>query len=233
LTIFAVQNDFLNSNMNWIKTISWLIRKEILLEWRQKYALGGIVLYVFSTIFIVHLSVLKVNVNVWNALYWIIVLFASVNAIVKSFIQENSNRQLYYYTLTHPTAIILSKIIYNTLLLLIINVLTFIVFRFVAGNPVVDTPRFLLAIGLGSIGFGITFTFIAAIAAKAANAATLMAILSFPVILPILATLIELSFSAIRLQDTSVIGHNIQTLFAIDAILLALCFVLFPYLWRD
>jgi heme exporter protein B len=219
--------------MNWIKTIGWLIQKEMRLEWRQKYALGGIILYVFSTIFIVHLSVLKVNVNVWNALYWIIVLFASINAIVKSFIQENSNRQLYYYTLTHPTAIILSKIIYNTLLLLIINVLTFFVFSLVAGNPVVDMPRFLIAIFLGSIGFGITFTFLSAIAAKAANAATLMAILSFPVILPILATLIELSFTAIRVQDTAVIGHSIQTLLAIDSILLALCFVLFPYLWRD
>ncbi|MEO0044042.1 MAG: hypothetical protein RL329_3490 [Bacteroidota bacterium] len=219
--------------MNWIKTISWLIQKEMRLEWRQKYALGGIILYVFSTIFIVHLSVLKVNVNVWNALYWIIVLFASINAIVKSFIQENSNRQLYYYTLTHPTAIILSKIIYNTLLLLIINVLTFFVFSLVAGNPVVDMPRFLIAIFLGSIGFGITFTFLSAIAAKAANAATLMAILSFPVILPILATLIELSFTAIRIQDTAVIGNSIQTLLAIDSILLALCFVLFPYLWRD
>ncbi len=218
--------------MTLLAEIGILLKKELTLELRQKYALGGILLYVSSMIFVVFLSFTKVDPLLWNTLFWIISLFASLNAVVKSFIQENSARQLFYYQLSNPTAIIISKIIYNTALLLIINVLSFVILALMFGNPVTDTPQYFLAILLGSVGFSITFTFISAIAAKANNSATMMAILSFPVILPILISLIKLSKSAIRLMDTSW-QSDVLNLAAIDVILLALCFLLFPFLWKD
>jgi heme exporter protein B len=218
--------------MNW-KIVPTLLRKEFLLEFRQRYAISGIVLYVFSMVFVVYVSSVKVNPNVWNILFWLIVLFASINAVVKSFVQESGNRQLYYYQIADPVAILFSKIIYNTLLLLTLSVLAFGVYALVAGNPVKDMGLFAWVLLLGSSGFSIAFTFISAIAARANNSATLMAILSFPVILPILLTLMRLSSIALRLmQDTSYM-KDIYNLLAIDAILLALTYVLFPYVWRD
>lgn len=218
--------------MNW-KIVPTLLRKEFLLEFRQRYAISGIVLYVFSMVFVVYVSSVKVNPNVWNILFWLIVLFASINAVVKSFVQESGSRQLYYYQLADPVAILFSKILYNTLLLLTLGVLAFGVYALVAGNPVKDMGLFTGVLLLGSSGFSIAFTFISAIAARANNSATLMAILSFPVILPILLTLMRLSSIALRLmQDTSYM-KDIYNLLAIDAILLALTYVLFPYVWRD
>ena len=218
--------------MNW-KIVPTLLRKEFLLEFRQRYAISGIVLYVFSMVFVVYVSSVKVNPNVWNILFWLIVLFASINAVVKSFVQESGSRQLYYYQLADPVAILFSKILYNTLLLLTLSVLAFGVYALVAGNPVKDMGLFAGVLLLGSSGFSIAFTFISAIAARANNSATLMAILSFPVILRILLTLMRLSSIALRLmQDTSYM-KDIYNLLAIDAILLALTYVLFPYVWRD
>jgi heme exporter protein B len=218
--------------MNW-KIVPILLRKEFLLEFRQRYAISGIVLYVFSMVFVVYVSSVKVNPNVWNILFWLIVLFASINAVVKSFVQESGSRQLYYYQIADPVAILFSKILYNALLLLTLSVLAFGVYALVAGNPVKDMGLFAGVLFLGSSGFSIAFTFISAIAARANNSATLMAILSFPVILPILLTLMRLSSIALRLmQDTSYI-KDIYNLLAIDAILLALTYVLFPYVWRD
>ncbi len=211
----------------------WLFRKEVLMEWRKSYAISGILLYVFSTIFIVYASFIRVEPPVWNALFWIIVLFASVNAIVKSFVQENGARQLYYYALVHPVAIILSKILYNLVLLALLSFLCWGALGFIAGNPVRDSGMFVLALFLGSAGFSITFTFVSAISAKADNNATLLAILSFPLVIPIIMTLIKLSAGALRLiQDTS-FGNDILILVAIDLLLLALAMVLFPFLWRD
>ena len=91
--------------------------------------------------------------------------------------------------------LLLAKIVYNTLLLLVLSGLLSVTYSVVAGNPVKDTRLFVLVLVLGSLGFSIAFTFIASIAAKANNSATLMAILSFPVILPILLTLMRLSRS--------------------------------------
>jgi heme exporter protein B len=216
-----------------IKNLLPLLHKEFLLEFRQRYAISGIVLYVFSMIFVVYVASIKVQPQVWNVLFWLIVLFASINAVVKSFVQESGNRQLYYYQITDPAMLLLAKIIYNTLLLLVLSVLAYAAYSLVAGNPVKDLPLFALVLLLGSLGFSIAFTFIASIAAKANNSATLMAILSFPVILPILLTLIRLSAIALRLiQDTSY-QRDIVSLLAVDTILVTLTFVLFPSVWRD
>ena len=218
--------------MNLFSEITFLLRKEVTLELRHKYAISGILLYVTSTVFVIYLSFIKVDPTVWNTLFWIVSLFASINAVMKSFFQENSARQLFYFQLVNPIAVILSKIIYNICLLFIINVLTFVMMTIMVGNPINNTPQYFLAILLGSIGFSITFTFISAIAAKANNSATMMAILSFPVVLPILVTLIKLSKSAIRNTDTAWV-RDVLMLGAIDMILIALCFLLFPFLWRD
>ena len=216
-----------------MKSILYLIKKEITIELRQKYAISGIILYVFATVFIVYLSLRQVSPMLWNPLFWIIVLFASINALVKSFSQENSDRSLYYYTLAHPTAIIFSKIIYNFILLFTLSMLTYGVFSVVAGHPVQDVDLFLLTILLGSLGFSITLTFISAIAGKANNGSTLMAIMGFPVVIPILILLVKLTATALRLiQDTSN-WKDMVSLLAIDTILLALAFALFPFLWRD
>jgi heme exporter protein B len=175
----------------------------------------------------------EIRPPVWNILFWIIALFASVNAIVKSFVQENSNRQLYYYQLTNPTAIIIAKMVYNIVLLLLLFTLTFAAMTVVYESPVRDLQLFCLLLFLGSVGFSITFTFVSAIASKADNSATLMAILSFPLIIPILGTLMVLSANALNIiQDTS-ITKNILTLVAIDFILFGLAIILFPFLWKD
>jgi heme exporter protein B len=219
--------------VNYFQSVYFLIQKEITLELRQKYALSGILLYVLATVFIVYLSLVQVQKPVWSALFWIIILFASINAVVKSFVQENSQQALYYYTLANPSAILISKIIYNFLLLTVLCLLTFGVFGVVAGQPVKEIPLFITTLALGSLGFSITLTFISAIASKANNGATLMAIMGFPVVIPILILLVKLTATALRLiQDTSN-WKDIVSLLAIDTILLALAFALFPFLWRD
>lgn len=219
--------------MQVLTEIIFLLKKELLLEWRQKYAIGGILLYVISTVFIVYISTGEIRPPVWNILFWIIVLFASVNAIVKSFVQENSQRQLYYYQLAHPIAIILSKMLYNIGLLFLLTILSYLAMTLVYESPIKRVGLFWLTIFLGSVGFSITFTFVSAIASKADNSSTLMAILTFPIVIPILGTLMMLSANALGLiQDTAYL-KDIYTLIAIDGILLGLAIILFPFLWRD
>lgn len=218
--------------MKW-SVFFWLMRKEFLLEFRQRYALSGILLYVFSMVFVVFVASIKVQPQVWNILFWLIVLFASVNAVAKSFTQESGARQLYYYQIADPVALLFAKILYNTILLSVLGGLAFVAYSVVAGNPVRDPALFVLVLALGSLGFSITFTFLSSIAAKANNSATLMAILSFPVVLPILMTLMRLSAIALRLMQDTSYTRDIINLLAIDGILVTVAFVLFPFVWKD
>ncbi len=218
-----------------------LLKKEIVLEWRSKYAFNGVLLYVVSTVFICFISF---NLNpgfrdakgypiVWNVLFWIIMLFASVNAIAKSFMQESKNRLLYYYSIASPQAIILSKTIYNILLMSLLSILALIVYLQFFTNKVGDPLYYFLTVLLGSISFSTVFTMISAIASKAGNNGTLMAILSFPVIIPVILLLIHLSKNAMDGIDRSFDYGNMGALLAINAIVIATALLLFPFLWRD
>lgn len=218
--------------MKLLTQIKFLIHKEIVLEWRSKYALNGILLYVVSTIFVCYLSFKQTDPITWNALFWIIMLFASVNAIAKSFVQENRGRQLYYYTIASPQAIILSKILYNVLLMILLAAVAIGFYSVVFHNPLGDPLFYLLSILLGSISFASVFTMISGIASKAHNGA-LMAILSFPVIIPLLILLIKFSKNAMDGLDRSVSYNEIGVLVAINIIVIVVSLILFPYLWRE
>ena len=182
------------------KEIGALIKKDFLIELRNSYAISGTLLYIFSTIIIVYFSFIQVPSTIWNAMLWIIILFISVGAISKSFEAETSRLQLYYYSIAHPIAIIMAKMAYNIILLMILILLTWWGFSFVTISPVRDQGLFFLALFLASVGFSITFTFISAIASKASGSSTLMAILSFPLVIPILTTLLKLSGQALKGQ---------------------------------
>lgn len=219
--------------MNLVSQVKFLLKKEILLEWRSKYALNGILLYVVSTIFVCYLSFRTTPPLVWNALFWIILLFAAINAIAKSFIQESKGRLLYYYQIASPQAIIIAKIIYNALLMMLMASIALVFYSIVFKNEVGDIPLYFFAVLLGAISFSSVFTMISAIAAKASNNGTLMAILSFPVIIPLLMLIIKLSKNAMDGLDRSVSLDEIGVLCAINMIVVITSLLLFPYLWRD
>ncbi|MFY0626271.1 MAG: heme exporter protein CcmB [Reichenbachiella sp.] len=217
-----------------IKTLLW---KEMVLEWRHKYAINGVLLYTFSTIFICYLSfnVLKGGINPfsWNALFWIIMLFTAVSAISKSFVQESAYRQIYYFHLVSPEGIIVSKIIYNSGFLLLLASIGYAVFSLVLGNPVEDQLIFGAAGILATLGFSITLTLMSGIASKTSNNGMLMAILSFPVVIPVLLMVIKISKNAIDGIARSESQDEILTLLSINIIMGALAYMLFPYLWRS
>src|SRR5690606_2435513 len=201
--------------------------------WRSKYAINGILLYVVSTVFVCYQAFKSVDPTTWNALFWIILLFASVNAINKSFVQESHGRQLYYYTIVSASAVILSKIIYNMLIMLLLSAIAYLVYSIIFRNPLGDPGLYLAAVALGAIGFAAVFTMVAAISAKAGNSSTLMAILSFPVIIPLLLVLVRVSKNAMEGLERSASYDELIALGAINIITISISLLLFPYLWRD
>lgn len=214
--------------------VKHLIRKEILLEWRSKYALNGVLLYVVSTVFVCFLSFISIQKLTWNALFWIIMLFASINAIAKSFMQESRGRHLYIYTLVSPIALIIAKTVYNSLLMIGLTLIALLFYSVVFPfPPETDLLMYLVATILGSLSFAVIFTMVSAIASKAGNGGMLMAILSFPVIIPVLIVLIKLAKNAIDGLDRSVSLDDIGLMLVINVLVMTASLLLFPYLWRD
>lgn len=221
--------------MQLAKEVKYLIHKEVLLEWRSKYTINGILLYVVSTIFTCYLSFVSLSDKLaWNALFWIIILFASINGVSKSFLQETKGQQLYNYVLASPAAILISKTVYNILLMLVLTTIAlgFYTLVFDTFTPP-DLLLYYVAVIMGSISFSTVFTMVSAIASKAGNGGMLMAILSFPIIIPVLILLIKLAKNAVDGLPLENSYDEIGMLLLVNVLTVATSLLLFPYLWRD
>jgi heme exporter protein B len=202
------------------------------LEIRQQYAFYGVLLYVGATIFVLYMAIENPGTSTWNGLFWIIQLFISINAVAKSFLQENRNRMLYYHTIASPQNFVLAKLLFNSLLMLAMSSLSMFLFSLFMDYPVKRTWPFIGITFLGSWSLSLVFTFLAAIAAKAQQNAAIMAILGFPIIVPQLLVLMKVS-NAVFVTNIPVPTANILLLFGSDILVILLAIILFPFLWKD
>lgn len=218
--------------MNNLSQIWTLFKKDLLLEVRQQYAFYGILLYVGSTVFVLFMAIEEPENRVWNGLFWIIQLFICINAVAKSFLGESRNRLLYYGSITGPQNFVLAKLLFNALLMLVMSTISFIVFSFFLGNPLIWLLPFVGLVLLGGLSLSLVFTFLAAIAAKAQQNAAIMAILGFPLIIPQLIMLMKISATAFGPTATLPL-IPVLLLIALDIMVVLLAVILFPYLWKD
>ena len=216
-----------------VQQVIQLIKKDFSVDWRQQNPISGILLYLGSTIFTSYLAFRGViSIEVWNALFWIIILFTSINALAKSFIQEEK-RSIYYYFLAKPVTIITAKLVYSFIYLLAIGLLSILIYMILFGSPVLNWNLFLLNALMTCLGLSSTFTMISAIAFKTNNRSIMMAVLGFPVIIPVLILSISNSAKILDGQIWMQIQGNMLTLISVDVIIIALTFVLFPFTWKS
>jgi len=209
-----------------------LIKKDILLEVRQQYSFYGILLYIAATVFVLFLVIDEPEGNIWNGLFWVIQLFICINAVAKSFLQESRGRMLYFYSISSPVHFVLAKLLFNSVLMLLMSLISLLLFFALLGNPVQKISAFTGLVLLGGWSLSMVFTFLAAIAAKAQQNAAIMAILGFPIIVPQLMLLMKITNAAFN-PDLTILWNDIALLVALDILVALLSVILFPFLWRD
>jgi len=131
---------------------------------------------------------------------------------------------------------VLARSLYNAATMVLLSLLSLLFYTLFLGGEVLaeaDLPQFLLAVVLGGIGFAAVLTLISAIAARAGNGLGLMAILGFPLVLPMLLAVMRASKLSLDGVAWSVNSTYFLGLVLLDVITVTLAWILFPYLWRD
>lgn len=219
--------------MRSLQHITTLFKKDLLLEIRQQYTFYGIVLYVASTIFVLYLAMGQPEEVVWNGLFWMIQLFICINAVAKSFLQESRGRMLYFYSIAGPRDFVLSKLLFNSILMISMSLVSLVLFQLLLGNPLQHFLKFTGIVCLGGWSLSLVFTFLAAIAARAQQNAAMMAILGFPLIIPQILLLMRISNTAFADVVQAGLWQIILLLIALDVLVIVLAVILFPFLWKD
>lgn len=83
------------------------------------------------------------------------------------------------------------------------------------------------------MGFATSLTLLSSIASKANNSNILMAVLSFPIVISILLMAIKITKNCIDGLGWDASWDEMITLFAINCLVAAVTYILFPYIWRS
>ncbi|GCD76904.1 cytochrome C biogenesis protein CcmB [Thermaurantimonas aggregans] len=216
--------------MHYIKQVIKILYTDFKIEWREKHQLFSLFLYIASSAFIAYM-ILKADVapRISISVFWIILGFGAVTSTSRSLIRETSTRFLFYYQTVPPSLLIVSKITFNALLLGVVSVFTAWLFDLLFHTQF--SLSYLLGISLlGALAFASTLTLIAGISAAVQGNAAIMAVLSFPLLIPQLLVLIRISEAMlIGVESTRYVVASLL----LDLITVALSIVLFPFLWKE
>lgn len=217
-----------------ISQVLEIFKLNVQLEWRRRQSFLAVLLYVATTTYLSYLVFQgTVQPQTWNALYWIIMIFAAIQAAFRSFQNEADRRFLLYFQMVRPQVLIIGKILYNFCYLFVIGLSGLLIFSFLLGNLVADLGAFLLLLLLASAGFSAILTFVSGIASKAGDNPALPAILSIPLLYPQVVTLSRVSMRSLTGFSWEVNAPLLLVLLLLALVSSLLSYLLFAYLWRD
>ncbi|MEE9441368.1 MAG: heme exporter protein CcmB [candidate division Zixibacteria bacterium] len=214
-----------------------ILRKDIRCEFRTRYALNAILLFGITTLTVVSFSVGQMNLEpaVYASLFWIIIFFAAMSGLAQVFIREEEAKTSTILKLTaDSTAVYLGKLVFNFFLLIILEVIITPMFIIMTDVNVQNFQLFLVILFLGGIALVGTTTLIAALIAKAGVKGALFAVLSFPILLPLLIGAIEGTKKALSPgAGFAAASPEIQLLFAYSVVMITASLMLFEFVWND
>lgn len=219
--------------VNW-KRVLTLIKKDVLLEWRQPFQSLSMVLYLVSTVYIIYLVFNAIiRPEVWVALFWISYLFGAMIISSRSFQRESGGRYYYFYTLCTPSEMMMAKLLFNAVIFSLLALLNWLLYAVFLGNAIFQNDIFFLLCVLGGFSFSAVLTLINGISVKVKNHPALSAILGFPLMLPILLVLLAASARAMVGAEFSETQPYLIALAGLTFTSGLLSVILFPFLWRE
>ncbi len=209
-----------------------LVKKDLTVDLREIYAFASVFLFVVTCVFIVFKAYDQISLQIWVVTYWVILIFVSINAVLKSFKDESGSSRMYYYSLLHPLHVITAKIIYNFIFVMILAIILWLILVFFSFNPFDSILDFSLLLLCSSYGFSVVFTFVSALSQTGGNNSTLLSVLGMPLIIPILLISVKLSFANTGMLDDTSLATDFSLLLGINLLLTGICMLLFSILWK-
>ena len=223
--------------VNWISGSWAVLQKDLMLEMRSRYALNMLLMFVLSSLLLISLAIgqNEISEHMQVALLWVVIMFSAAIGLGRSFVSEEERGTVLLLQLNVPgTQVFAGKLVFNFLLLLTVDVLSLTIFAFLLNMPIVNLPLLSLSLLLGSVGLAGATTLLAAIIARATNRGPLLPVLLFPMLIPLLLSVVHASRQAL----TGGLGWpgaqtELVTMGAFAGVVITAAFLLFEYVWTD
>jgi heme exporter protein B len=224
-------------NASFVRSLSAVFMKDWRSELRTRYAISALLMFVITTISIILFSLGSEGArpDVLSGMLWVVIFFSAMSGLSRTFVmEEERGTAMSLQLMTRPSAVFFGKLLFNLVLITGLNILTVGLYSiFITGFVIKTIPIFAVTVILGGIGFACASTIIAAIIARASTKGTLYPVLSFPILLPLLLTVINATRLA---SDGALIEEaygEFQVLVSYIAVITAVSVLVFDYVWKD
>ena len=166
-------------------------------------------------------------------LFWVLLVFTSINLVTNSFSYQNQRRKLFYYQLYRPEHLVMAKLLFNFLKVLFAGFLLLFLQFILSDLPFKNLSLLAITFILSGISIVTVITLVSAISSYSQNQNSLAAVLSLPLLIPVLIIGMRVSLISERMFQDSEVNNYLFTLLGIDILLVTLTLLFIPFVWKS
>lgn len=214
-----------------------LFKKDFHSEIRTRYAINALAMFILVTISVILFSIgtEKISEYLAGGLLWVVIFFSAMSGLSRAFVsEEERGTTLTLQLIASPGTVFSGKLLFNLILVFAMNIVIFLLYSILFDSFIIkNLGLFLLAFILGNFGIAAASTIIAAIISKAGSKGTLYPVLSFPILLPLILILLELTKFSIDGNSISDSVIELAVLMCYDVVIITASYLLFDFIWKD
>ncbi|HLR32376.1 MAG TPA: heme exporter protein CcmB [Fodinibius sp.] len=222
--------------MNLFQGIFAILIKDVQAELRSRYATNTVLAFVGSSLLLIlfTLNAEQLSAPTQSALVWIIILFAALSSLSRSFVMETDRRTFNLLRLhSRSLDVFVGKLCFNYLFTLLVNCATFMGYIFLLGLPVADVSAFLIILIVGTAGLSGVATMLGAVVSQADRKGTIFSVLSIPLLFPLILILAQLTKAALIEGFTEEYMNDFLALIGYTGSTITAGILLFDYIWDE
>jgi heme exporter protein B len=217
-----------------VSAIAW---KDLAAEFRSRELFSSMLVFSLLVILIFNFALeldISTRRSVTSGVLWVTFAFAGTLGLSRSMSIEKDQGSLDGLLLApvDRSAIYFGKVLSNLTFMLIVEAIVLPVYSFLY-NVNLLRPGLLLILLLGSVGYIVVGTLLAAMAVQSRTRDVLLPILLFPVVIPVLIAAVKASGGFLTGEDAANIQAWINLLIVYDAIFVAIAFMAFDYVVEE
>ena len=214
-----------------------LFLKDFKSELRTRYAINALAMFIIVAISVILFSVgnEKISPSLTGGLFWVVIFFTAMSGLSRAFVsEEERGTSLTLQLIAAPSTVFLGKLLFNIILVFAMNTIIALLYSAIFEAFIIQNfALFLASFILGNIGLAVSSTIIAAIIAKAGAKGTLYPVLSFPILLPLILTSVQLTLFSLDGISFERAKFELAIVVSYDIIMLTASFMLFDFIWKE
>jgi heme exporter protein B len=214
-----------------------LFLKDFKSELRTRYAINALAMFIIVAISVILFSVgnERISTSLTGGLFWVVIFFTAMSGLSRVFVsEEERGTALTLQLIAAPSTVYTGKLIFNIILVFAMNTIIAVLYSAIFETFIIKNfLLFLASFVLGNIGLAAASTIIAAIIAKAGAKGTLYPVLSFPILLPLILTSVQLTLFSLDGISFERAKYELAIVVSYDIIMLTASYMLFDFIWKE